>query len=198
MPRIAAATVVANRELRRHQIVAAASELALEGDGRTLTMSAIAQKAGLSRTALYEYFGSTSDVVAELILDELLLWAKKLETAVSEGSDGEDQVRSWISTALSFISDGRHQLVKALSLVTLPADRNQEIAMAHRKLVAPLVETLRSMGVPNPHAAALLVNSAVESATKRIEAGADSDEEVRNTITFVIAGIRGLAQLRHS
>lgn len=193
MPKISAPTIAAHRELRRNQIISAAAELALESDGRALTMSAIAARAGISRTAIYEYFASTSDLLADLIIEELAHWAKVLEHIVADAKDPEDQIAAWVQGALSFVADGRHLLVKALSAVSTPIERGTEIMHAHRRLVAPLVRTLEGLGIPQPQSAAFLVNSAVESATKRIEQGANAEDEIAMTVLFAQAGVRALA-----
>lgn len=193
MPKISAPTVAANRALRRQQIIAAAADLALEMDGRSITMSAIAARAGISRTAIYEYFGSTSDLLADLIVDELGLWSQTLDRIVAQEESAEAKIEAWIRGALSFVADGRHLLVKALSAVSLPNDRVNEVSAAHRRLVAPLITTMQAINVPDPVAAAFLINSTVESATKRIEQGANAEATITMTVEFARAGVQALA-----
>lgn len=194
VPKISAPSVAAHRKLRRQQIIAAAAELALEGEGRSLTMSAIASRAGLSRTAIYEYFASTSDLLADLIIDELKIWSTTLEEIVAAESEPGEQVEAWIKGALAFVADGRHNLVKALSAVSMPIERTGEISASHRRLVAPLVAVLQRLGIADAHSAAFLINSAVESATKRIEQGADAEKEIALTVAFARAGVEALAR----
>lgn len=194
VPKISAPSLAAHRKLRRQQIISAAAELALEGEGRTLTMSAIAARAGISRTAIYEYFASTSDLLADLIIDELKIWSTTLEEIVASVDQPGEQVEAWIKGALSFVADGRHNLVKALSAVSMPIERSGEISASHRRLVAPLVSVLKNLGVEDAHSAAFLINSAVESATKRIEQGADAEKEIALTVSFARAGVEALAR----
>jgi AcrR family transcriptional regulator len=176
-------------------LIEAAASLALEVGGASVTMSAIAQRAGLSRTAVYEYFGSSADLLAEVILDELALWAGTLDEIVSAEHDPEMKVRMWIRGALGYVSDGRHLLVKALSAVSLPQDRSAEIQAAHRRLVDPLVRALRELGIADPAATAFLVNATVESATRRIERGLSAAAEIAAAESFSIAGVREHARL---
>lgn len=198
MPKIAAPTLAAHREMRRQQIVTAAAQLALEMDGRAITMSAVAARAGISRTAIYEYFASSTDLLADLIIDELRQLALSLEAIVNDAHTPEEKVAAWIRGALAFVADGRHLLVKALSAVSMPLERTGEITAAHRALVTPLVATMTQMRVADPVAAAFLVNSAVESATKRIEQGANAESEIDITVQFASAGIQSLAPARSS
>lgn len=190
MPKIDAPTVAEHRVLRRNQLIEAAASLALEHGGARVTMSAIAKRAGLSRTAVYEYFGSSTDLLAELILDELEHWAHVLDLAVANEVDAEAKVRAWIRGALGYVADGHHELVKALGSISLPIERSHEVHLAHRRLVDPLIKALRSMGLPDPVGTALMVNATVESATRRIERGISAASEIDAAETFAIAGVR--------
>lgn len=190
VPKISAPTLAQHRELRRSQLIEAAAALALEMGGSAVTMSAIASRAGISRTAVYEYFGSSADLLAEVILDELALWADTLDRIVAGEGEPEAKVRAWIRGALDYVADGRHLLVKALSAVSLPQDRTGEIQAAHRRLVDPLVRALREWGVADPAATAFLVNATVESATRRIERGLPAKAEIAAAESFSIAGVR--------
>ncbi len=71
MPKISAPTLVEQRAWRRSQLLDAASAIALENGPTSITVSTVAARAGLSRTSFYEYFSSSSEIVAELITDEL-------------------------------------------------------------------------------------------------------------------------------
>ena len=50
VPKIQAPTIAANREMRRQQLMAAAIELALSDGAESITVAAVAQKAGLARS----------------------------------------------------------------------------------------------------------------------------------------------------
>ena len=71
MPKIQAPTVALHRELRRQQLMAAAMELALSNGAEAISVAAVANKAGLARSSIYEYFASSADLVADLVLEEL-------------------------------------------------------------------------------------------------------------------------------
>ena len=54
MPKIQAATIGENREMRRQQLMSAAMELAMSKGAGAITVAAVAQKAGLARSSIYE------------------------------------------------------------------------------------------------------------------------------------------------
>ena len=110
MPRIETETLAQHRDWRRNQLIEAAASIALESGGAAVTVAAVAQRAGLSRTSVYEYFGSSAELVADLVLEELNDFAKYLQVAVSTTNQPVESIRAWIEGALMYIADGRHLL----------------------------------------------------------------------------------------
>ncbi len=192
MPRINTATLSQHRDWRRQQLIAAATAIALEEGGHAVTVVAVAEKAGLSRTSVYEYFGSSAELVADLVIDELTVFAHSLEEAVALTSDPYDAIDSWIGTALRYIGDGRHLLAKALSSTTLPKERAGDIGIAHRALLAPMYQALEEIGITDVAQALTLIQGVTDASTKRIESGSDAEVESITATNFCIAGIRAL------
>ena len=191
MPKIIAPTLSQHRDLRRTALVDAAADLAREGGGAAITMGAVAERAGLSRSAVYEYFRSSADLAADVILDELAIWASELATAVAQATPGDEdqQIECWVRAALEYVADGRHALARALSEVTLPDDRRGEVAAMHRLLVEPLVEPLRAQHPETAERLALFINGIVEATTRRIERGLDAQAEIAAALDFIRAGV---------
>lgn len=192
MPKISAPTLIEQRKWRRSQLLDAASALAVENGPTSVTVSAVAMRAGLSRTSFYEYFSSSSEIVAELITDELNLFTEFLSGKVAVVSAPEEAITAWIEGSLEYVADGRHLLAKALSTIELSADRSTQIGIAHRKMLAPLSAPLAQLGVRDVRQALALIHATTESATRRIEAGLDSASEIESTCNFIIAGLRAL------
>jgi AcrR family transcriptional regulator len=192
MPRIQTDSLAAHRDWRRNQLIEAAAAIALESGGAAITVAAVAARAGLSRTSVYEYFASSADLVADLVIDELDNFAHDLKIALSDESDPFKSLELWITNSLEYIADGRHLLAKALNAVELPRERGADIGAAHRALLAPLTDSLRQIGVADISQSLALLQSITDVATKRIENGADAKSEIVQTIAFCIAGIRTL------
>ena len=133
MPKISAASIGEHRELRRGQLISAAMELALTQGAQAVTVSAVAAKAGLARTSIYEYFASSADLVADLVIEELGTYAHRLSDAIKDVDDPYEKIERWIAEGLRYVADGRHMLVKSLNTVTPPAYRKEEISMGHRR-----------------------------------------------------------------
>ena len=192
MPRISTTSLAQHRDWRRNQLIEAATAIALESGGEAVTVAAVAQRAGLSRTSVYEYFASSSDLIADLIIDELNSFSLTLEEAISGIAEPAEAIERWITTSLVYVADGRHLLAKALNSTQLPQERSAAIGAAHRRLLSSLTENLRVLGVKDIHQALSLIQAATDVATKRIESGNDAESEILMTSRFCIAGIRGI------
>jgi len=192
MPKISAPTLVEQRAWRRSQLLDAASAIALEIGPTSITVSTVAARAGLSRTSFYEYFSSSSEIVAELITDELNEFTEFLAQKVAAASVPEEGIAAWIEGSLEYVADGRHLLARALSTLEISTERSTQIGIAHRKMLAPLSTPLNQLGVTDVRQALALIHAATESATRRIEAGLDSAREIESTREFLIAGLNAL------
>ena len=189
MPRIETETLAEHRDWRRSQLIDAAASIAMESGGAAITVAAVAQRAGLSRTSVYEYFGSGSELVADLVIDELSSFAETLNTAVADCTDARCIVTCWVKGALTYIADGRHLLAKALNATAMPQSRSQQIGMAHRALMAPLVKAVTDLGIKDAHRALSFIQAITDASTKRIESGHDAEEEIAYATTFCINGL---------
>jgi len=189
MPRIETETLAQHRDWRRNQLIEAAASIALDSGGAAVTVAAVAQRAGLSRTSVYEYFGSGSELVADLVIDELGTFAATLNEAVSDCSDPQCIVTCWIKGALEYIADGRHLLAKALNATSMPQSRAQQIGMAHRVLMAPLVKAVEELDVKDTQRALSFIQAITDASTKRIESGHDAEGEIAYATSFCINGL---------
>jgi len=196
VPKIQAASISANREMRRQQLIGAALELAMDQGAQAVTVAAVAQKAGLARSSIYEYFASSADLIADLVIEELEYYEKRLAEAIKDATDPFEKLELWIAEGLRYVKDGRHMLVKSLNTVATPDFRRDEIALGHRKLIAPLREALSATGIKDLAGAGSFISSVTDAASVRIEAGNDAELEIRNATIFAIAGLRALAQTR--
>ena len=189
MPHIQTRTLAEHRDWRRAQLIDAAAAIALESGGSAITVAAVAQRAGLARTSVYEYFSSSSDLVADLVIDELRNFATILQAAVGDCTDPFACIDSWVTGALRYIADGRHLLAKALNATSLPEERAATIGAAHRALLAPLHKALAEIGVTDIVQALAYIQATTDVAAKRIEAGHDAEGEIKSATQFCINGL---------
>ena len=190
VPKIAAPTVAENRELRRDALLTAAASLIQRGG--TFTVAEVAHEVGLSRSAVYEYYSSAAELIADVLVDELSAWSASLETSTNQATDAQQRVHAWIHGILDYVADGRHALLRSAGAIELPAARRSEVHELHHALIAPLVDALIGMGSTDPVRQARYVWGVVEVAIARIEGGeATASDESQPLIAFVDAALRG-------
>lgn len=194
MPKIETQTLSQHRDWRRSQLIEAAAAIALESGGAAITVAAVAARAGLSRTSVYEYFASSADLAADLVIDELTSFAQELKKISEAGSTPVEAIDLWIEGSLQYIADGRHLLAKALNAIDLPRNRSAAIGMAHGALLAPLRSKLEELGISDINFALTLIQSTTDGASRRIESGDDADFVIRSTREFCTAGLTALAR----
>jgi AcrR family transcriptional regulator len=187
VPKIDAPSLAEHREQRRDALVEAASAVMRESGN--VTMAAVAERTGLSRSAVYEYYRSAADLIADVLVDELAAWIDHLDAAVRDIDDPRERLVAWIRASLSYVADGRHALVRAAGDATLPPVRRAQVQTLHRELAAPVHGALRELGITDADRIASYVWGVVDSATRHIEAGRPADDEVDAAIAFALAGV---------
>lgn len=192
MPKITAATVVENREQRRAALLEAAAALILrEG---TFTVAEVATEVGLSRSAVYEYYGSAADLIADVLVDELSAWNDELLSATEGLTDPQERIRAWVRAVLDYVADGRHALVRAAGTVELPDSRRAAVQGHHRDLIQPLAAAIADLGIDDPMSASSFVWGAVDASITRIESGLGSpDRETDLVLEFIRGGLQALS-----
>jgi len=192
-PRIQAATVVEQRQMRQRQLIDAALSIALESGAANITVAAVAKRAGLARSSMYEYFSSSADLIADLVIEELALYQKRLAHAVKGTEDPCQHIELWIAEALQYVVDGRHMLIKSLNAAAIPEFRRDEISQGHRNLMTTISAPLQKIGLTDIRGAMSYLQNTIEAASVRIESGSDSELEIRNAQVYAIAGLRALS-----
>ena len=168
-------------------------ELALAGGADSITVAAVAVKAGLARSSIYEYFASSADLVTDLVIEELESYSRQLSQAVSGVTEPFLRIELWISESLRYVADGRHMLIKSLNTISTPDERREEILLGHRRMMAPLQQSLIQTGIADVKGAAALLASVTDAASIRIDAGNEAELEIQRAVTFALAGLRALA-----
>jgi AcrR family transcriptional regulator len=190
VPKISAPTVAENREFRRDALLAAAAELMQRGG--SFTVAEVAREVGLSRSAVYEYYRSAAELIADVLIDEFSAWSSALAAAAAPDETPTERVHSWIDGVLTYVKDGRHALLRAAGSIELPEDRREQLHRLHESLISPLVDALTAMGATDPVRDARYVWGIVEVAIDRIESGESAaDDESVALLAFVDAALRG-------
>lgn len=172
MPRIQAPTVAEHRAAQHRALLDAAREILAE-TGRPPTLTRVAARAGLARPSLYQYFRSSDDLLNAVVEDVFPRWSARVAAAMDAAATPADRVLAYVLTNFELITEGEHVLATVLAEVA-PGDTVAEQSRAmHRQLLEPLVETLRSLGVPTVPETAEMINAIVFAGSRLIESGTD-------------------------
>lgn len=179
--------------MQRDALLDAARSLLSEGGTEALTFPALAERTGLARSSVYEYFKSRAAVVEELCAVDFPVWAAEVEAGMARAATPEGKVEAYVREQLALVGDRRHRAVVAISASELDAGAREKIRAAHGGLVAMIVEALEQMGHAQPRLAAMLLQGVVDAAVRRIELGAaeEPDVIVDAAVAMALRGVQG-------
>ncbi|MGI5403226.1 TetR/AcrR family transcriptional regulator [Streptomyces sp. CA-135486] len=181
-----------HRTMQRGALLDAARSLLSEGGTEALTFPALAERTGLARSSVYEYFRSRAAVVEELCAVDFPVWAAEVETAMQMADTAEGKVEAYVRKQLELVRDRRHRAVVAISASELDAGAREKIRAAHGGLIAMIVEALGELGQDQPRLAAMLLQGVVDAAVRRIELGAAEDPSAiaDTAVAMALRGVR--------
>ncbi|MGW0611822.1 TetR/AcrR family transcriptional regulator [Streptomyces sp. NPDC002788] len=182
-----------HRSMQRAALLDAARSLLSEGGTEALTFPALAERTGLARSSVYEYFRSRAAVVEELCEVDFPVWAAEVAAAMERAETPEAKVGAYVRQQLELVGDRRHRAVVAISASELDAGAREKIRAAHGGLVAMIVEALGELGHEQPRLAAMLVQGVVDAAVRRIELGAAEEPGAikQAAVSMALRGVRG-------
>ncbi|MEU3740942.1 MULTISPECIES: helix-turn-helix domain-containing protein [unclassified Streptomyces] len=182
-----------HRSMQRGALLDAARSLLSEGGTEALTFPALAERTGLARSSVYEYFRSRAAVVEELCEVDFPVWAAEVSAAMEGADSAEGKVEAYVRRQLDLVGDRRHRAVVAISAAELDAGAREKIRAAHGGLVAMIGEALRELGHAEPRLAAMLLQGVVDAAVRRIELGAAEDPSAitEAAVAMALRGVRG-------
>jgi len=175
VPRISAPTVAEHRAAQMRLLLEAARSLLAE-TGRPPTFAALAERTGLARSSVYQYFRSADDLLLAMVEDVFPRWSATVARAMDAAPDDRGRVVAYLRANLDLVAQGEHALATALASVGPPSAVMEGSRAMHDELVRPLGEALRALGTRDVARSAELVNAVVNSASRMIESGAPLEE----------------------
>ncbi|MCG7529435.1 TetR/AcrR family transcriptional regulator [Streptomyces sp. OfavH-34-F] len=188
-----------HRTMQRGALLDAARSLLSEGGTEALTFPALAERTGLARSSVYEYFRSRAAVVEELCAVDFPVWAAEVEGAMERARTPEEKIEAYVRRQLDLVGDRRHRAVVAISASELDAGAREKIRAAHGGLIAMIVEALGDLGHQEPRLAAMLLQGSVDAAVRRIELSVAEEPGViaDTAVAMILDGVRGAARAAH-
>jgi AcrR family transcriptional regulator len=179
--------------MQRAALLDAARVLLAEGGVAALTFPALAERTGLARSSLYEYFGSRAAVVEELCAVDFPRWAAEVEAAMAAPRTPAARIEAYVRQQLALAADSRHRAVVAISAGELSETARERIRAAHAELMDLVVGVLRELGHAEPRVTALLLQGVVDAAVRSAEGLAEepADAVVEAAVRLALHGVTG-------
>ena len=164
-----------HRRIQRDALLDAARSLLSEGGVRSLTFPALAERTGLARSSVYEYFRSTAALVEALCEVDLPLWAAEVEAAMAAADTPAARIEAYVRHQLTLAADGRHRAVMAVAAGELEAAARagtrpdaawERIRAAHGGVAELVVGVLAELGHEDPRLAARLLQGVIDAAVR--------------------------------
>ena len=181
-----------HRQLQQAALLDAARVLLAEGGREALSFGALAARAGLARSSVYEYFRSKSELVEALCTVDLPLWAAEIEAGMAACDGAAERIEAYVRGQLALATDPVHRAVVAVAEFELDDAARARIRAAHTGLTAMVVRTLEELGHTRPAVAASLLQGVVEAALRQIERtreSSDASEIADTAVRFALDGL---------
>lgn len=175
MPRISAPTVAEHRSAQERALLDAARALLAE-TGRPPTFAALAERAGLARPSVYQYFRSAEDLLRAMVEDVFPRWSATVARAMDAAPDDATRVLAYLRANLELVAEGEHALATALATVGPSTAVMKSTQVMHDDLLRPLTAALGALGARDVTRAAELVNAVLNAASRMIESGSSIDQ----------------------
>jgi AcrR family transcriptional regulator len=181
--------------MQRDALLDAARALLSEGGTEALTFPVLAERTGLARSSVYEYFRSRAAVVEELCAVDFPVWAAEVSDAMRAADDAEGKIAAYVRRQLDLVGDRRHRAVVTIAAGELDSGAREKIRAAHGGLVALLVDALAELGHDEPRLTAMLLQGIVDAAVRRLELGAAEhpDRIARAAVAMALHGAAPIA-----
>ena len=165
MPRIDAPTVAEHHDRQRRALLDAARALLAE-TGQAPTMAALARRAGLARSSLYQYFTSPEDLMRAVVADVFPGWATQVRRRVEDARTPGEQVWAYVEANIDLFAGSEQAVAQALSRVVDPDVLRGPMQQFHAQLQVPLRDALAGLGEPNVAAMAEMIDSMIVQASR--------------------------------
>lgn len=180
------------RDQREHEILAAALAELTEKEVTQISMSSLASRTGLTRTAIYQYFASVDDIFAELVINDMADLVNTMDSQIAQIDDPTERIRAWVLSSLEHLSSGEHAIIRRLSEINLAAEKRGIVRALHGQFMDSLSSPVKELELENAPSVCAHIAAVVNSAANRIDLGFDFAYEAAAAESFVMSAIRNM------
>ncbi|WP_026556730.1 TetR/AcrR family transcriptional regulator [Arthrobacter sp. 35W] len=196
MPRIAAQTNAEQREQTQRKILDAFGDLLFTHGLPGLTMTDVARRAGVGRTAVYNYFADLEQLLVAYALDETGRFLNDLKAELNGLDNPVDRLAVYVRSQIQDLAR-RHLPPGPAMRSVLSPDSFQRLAVHVGELNTLLQDILRDamdqgyLPEADIEALAQLIHGSLTASASRGRDVADEDleEKIGVTVRFIQAGV---------
>lgn len=167
----------------RREIVAAVSDLLDQGQAFSeISVSRIAQHAGLSRATFYLHFNDKRDLLGDLASQELSQWRAIADPLFENTSAGREEIESTLRALMNLWDQHRGVLGALIAM----AEHDEAARTAWRAAIGAVADSIAEysrgrsdVDVPDPEMGGLAITWMAERVCHQVLAGATPDERER-------------------
>lgn len=179
MPRIQASTVAEQRAMRHRALLDAARSVIAE-TGKPPSMGEVGRRAGLTRSGVYQYFGSVDELLTAVVADVFPDWYAEIERRVAAAPTAGERVWAYIEGNFASFVDPKLAVARMLAQVVAPQDLRAPMREFHRHLQMLLQQALIDLHEPEVELMAEFIDSLILRATHAPEMDGGSTDTGSN------------------
>jgi AcrR family transcriptional regulator len=191
MPKISAPTVAEHRARQLAALLDAARKLLEEQGYPGLTFSALADRTGLARPTVYEYFASKDDLLVALCEREIGRHAELVRSRLAGASSPRERVAAFVRAQLDLAVEEPRLVAPPGAEVPVGTQARARIRELHQRLASTLTEALPDVDEPDRALLAGLVQGVINAAILRIRDGDPPERVTATAIGLVLEGLDG-------
>lgn len=174
MPRISASSVAEHRAQQERAIMDATFAL-LHEKAVPPTLAQVAQRAGLSRTSIYQYYKSPQELLRAAAREVYPRWIARVTEAVDKAASPQLAVLAYANACVDQVAEGGHAVGSALASFAPDGPLDDQAEQMHASARLPLLNALEELQVKDPAAIADLVMSVIHAAGQMADQGTPLD-----------------------
>lgn len=152
------------------------------------TLAQVAQRAGLSRTSIYQYHKSPQDLLRAAAREVFPRWIARVTQATENAATPQAAVLAYAKSCVDQVAEGGHAVGTALASFAPEGPLDDQAEMMHASARLPLIDALTQLDLANPLAIADLVMSVIHAAGQMVEQGIDRDT-VHKHLTVMLSNL---------
>jgi len=130
----------------KQRILAAAKSLLAEGNTNPSMMD-VAQKSGLSKSALYYFFKNKSDLFSELAYEQSQYFQENIQKIIAEKKDPEETMKKMLLFSLSYLQKEQPFSLFLFEQILTKSPKMLEGIVQERRKVVALFESVLNQGI---------------------------------------------------